>query len=65
MENAEKQLISEIISTYDSYVDLLSKELNSLMGLAVAHGYTGNETAYEQGVALRDKINEFKKMLEK
>jgi hypothetical protein len=61
MEN--KEIISEIISTYDNYISLLDVEINTLLGYAVPHGYTGNETEYKQGVELREKISELKKKI--
>jgi len=35
------------------YVDLLASELNGVVGIAVAHGWPGNQANFEKGCRLR------------
>jgi len=65
MDFTEVDLTKDIIETYDEYVKLLEKGIDDLIGLAVAHGYTGNETDYHEGIRLRAKIQELKNAIEK
>ena len=51
-------LCEELISTYEEYVDLFDKELNSIIGLAVAHRYYGEESSYQNGIRIRERIKE-------
>ncbi|MCL2312578.1 MAG: hypothetical protein FWC41_08880 [Firmicutes bacterium] len=60
IENEKNSDVREIISVYDKYIELLDDEISSIIGIAVAHGYTGNETGYQQGIILRDKITQLK-----
>ena len=54
-------LFDEMTFTYDTYVMLLSKEIDNLLGISIAHGYNGNNESYLEGVRLRNKIAELKK----
>jgi len=38
---------------WNEYVTLLATELQGLVGLAVAHGWQGNQASFEKGVQLR------------
>jgi hypothetical protein len=60
----ETNLCEDIVKAYDEYIALLEKEIQSVIGLAVAHGYTGNETGYHEGVRLRAKIQDLKNAIE-
>ena len=51
--------MDELIKTYDEYIKLLGDEIDGLAGLAYVHGWRSSR--YEQGKALRDKIESLKK----
>ena len=53
--------MEELIKTYEEYIELISNESRGLMGLAMAHGFTGGSIEdIKKGEELRKKIEELK-----
>ena len=57
-------LCNDLISTYDEYVGLFEKEINTLLGYAIPRGYRGNEESYQNGIRIREKIKELKQKID-
>jgi len=45
-----------LISLQDKYIKLLGKSIDDMAGLAMVHGYKGNDSDYKEGVWLRRQI---------
>ena len=46
----------DIIGVYDEYVKLLGEEIDSFIGLAMAHGWKSTEERIKRGKELRTRI---------
>jgi hypothetical protein len=55
---AEQRGIRKAIDTYEPYIELLGKEIDSLLGVAVAHGWQSSNA--EAGEKCREKIAQLK-----
>lgn len=53
--------LSDLIEAYDSYIDLLGKEINDLVGFAASHGWRSSR--YEAGCECRENIEKQKKII--
>jgi len=52
----------ELIDAYEEYIKLFEEENSNLMGLNIAHGYTGNEVAHQKGIKARERIETAKSL---
>ena len=59
MDRVHEDDVIELYLAQMSYIELLSDEINELVGLAYVHGW--KSTRYELGKEMRQKIEEAKK----
>lgn len=55
------ELLVRLIKAYESYIELLSEELNEVVPIASIHGW--RSVRYEKGEVLRNEIESIKEQL--
>ena len=55
--------MEKLIELYEEYIELLSKEIDSMFSMARVHGYTSDCARINRGEELRSEIKKMKEKL--